>query len=177
MTDESLADGTDEAANVVGRGGIEIPSEIADAAAMPDDLNANVFGPYAVPDPERRKRAALVYVASAAVVAVAIAAGLPTGMWVLAAGLLAIAAFNWVAGWRLQVREGEALEAANRAIGFPVGHASANLGFQGVRAKPIWNVLVFSAEEPPTKRGLVRVDAISGDVVEHYSEEIPVDER
>lgn len=178
MNDDGLRDDPgDEAANVVGRGGIEIPGEIADAAAMPDDLNANVFGPYAVPDPERRRRAAIVYVIGAAIVAIAIAAGLPPGMWVLAAGLLGIAGFNWFAGWRLEVREGEALEAANRAIGFPVGHASANLGFQGVRAKPIWNVLVFSAEEPPTQRGLVRVDAISGDVVEHYSETIPLEER
>lgn len=157
----------------VGRGGIEVPAEVADAAAMPDDLNANVFGPYSVPDPQRRRRAAAVYVAGAGVVAAGIMLGLPSGMWLTVGALVVIAVVNWQAGWPLDVREGEALDAANRAIGFPVGHASANLGFQGVRAKPIWNVLVFSADEPPTQRGLVRVDAISGDVVELYAEEVP----
>jgi hypothetical protein len=36
----------------------------------------------------------------------------------------------------------------------------------------VWNVLVFSADDPPTKRGLVRVDALSGEVVETYTEAI-----
>jgi len=161
----------------VGRTGIDVPSAVADAAAMPDDLNANVFGPYAVPDPQRRKRAASVYLVGAGIVGLAVVAGLPVGMLVMAGALVVIAAIHWLAGWRLEVREGEALEHANRAIGFPVGHASANLGFHGLRAKPIWNVLVFSADQPPTQRGLVRVDALTGNVVEQYSEPVPESER
>jgi hypothetical protein len=38
-------------------------------------------------------------------------------------------------------------------------------------------VLVFSADEPPTKRALVRVDAVDGAVVEHYAEPVPPGER
>ncbi len=77
------------------------------------------------------------------------------------------------AGWHLEVREWRALEIANRAVGFPVGHASANLGFYGWRSKPIWNILVFSADDPPSERGLVRVDGITGSVVEQYAEPVP----
>lgn len=177
MSGDTNDNGDTGATNTAGRSGIEVPSSVADAAAMPEDLNANVFGPYSVPDPSRRRRAAGVYAVAGAGVAIGIALGLPAGMWLLVLGLVGAAAFNWVSGWRLEVREGTALETANRAIGFPVGHASANLGFYGVRAKPIWNILVFSADEPPSRRGLVRVDALSGDVVEQYSEEIPLDER
>jgi hypothetical protein len=65
------------------------------------------------------------------------------------------------------------LEVANRAVAFPVGHASASLGFTGWRARPVWNVLVFSADEPPSERGLVRIDGIDGHVVDSYVEEIP----
>jgi hypothetical protein len=32
---------------------------------------------------------------------------------------------------------------------------------------------VFSADEPPSQRGLVRVDAIAGSVVDSYVEDIP----
>lgn len=157
--------------------GIEIPEQVAASAAIPEDLDSNVHGPYAVPDPDRRRVAARVYLAAAAVTAAAIWLGLPSGMWLLVAVFLAIAAYSWLAGWHLVVREGPALETANRAIGFPVGHATASLGFGGWRARPIWNVLMFSADEPPTRRGLVRVDAIAGDVIETYAEEIPPDER
>jgi len=158
----------------VRRRGIEIPAEVADAAAMPDDLDAEVIHPHAVPDPQRRRRAAMVYVVFAALAAIGIGLGsLPAGMWIAVAGLLAIAAYNRVAGWHLVVREGRALEAANRAIGFPVGHASATLGFTGWRSRPVWNVLVFSADEPPSRRGLVRIDGIDGHVVETYAEDVP----
>jgi hypothetical protein len=150
---------------------IEVDAEIAAAAEMPDDLDANVFGPYAVPDPARRRRAGVVYLAGAGVVALGIALGLPSGMWLIVVLLVAIALYHQVSGSHLAVREADALTAANRATGFPVGHASAQLGFEGWRARPIWNVLVFSADEPPSQRGLVRVDAESGAVVDQYVEE------
>lgn len=156
------------------RRGIEIDPEVAGAAGLPDDLNAEVLHPHAVPDPQRRRRAGLVFVAVAALIAAGIAVGeFPVGMWLAVGLLLAIAAYFWVAGWHLVVREGQALEVANRAIGFPVGHASATLGFIGWRSRPIWNVLVFSADDPPSRRGLVRVDGIDATVVETYDEGIP----
>jgi hypothetical protein len=36
----------------------------------------------------------------------------------------------------------------------------------------VWNVLVFSADDPPTERGLVRVDGIDAHVVDVYMEEV-----
>ena len=53
-----------------------------------------------------------------------------------------------------------------------LAHNLATVGFDGWRARPVWNVLVFSADEPPSSRGLVRVDATTGDVIETYVEEI-----
>jgi hypothetical protein len=37
----------------------------------------------------------------------------------------------------------------------------------------VWNVLVFSADDPPSQRGLVRVDARTGEVIETYTEAVP----
>ena len=56
---------------------IEVAADVAAAAGMPDDLDANVLGPYEVPDPARRRRAGIVYLAAAALTAVGIALGLP----------------------------------------------------------------------------------------------------
>jgi hypothetical protein len=37
-------------------------------------------------------------------------------------------------------------------------------------------VLVYSAEDPPRRRGLVLVDAIDGSVKEHLVQENPIEE-
>jgi hypothetical protein len=151
---------------------IPVPADVAAAAEMPSDLDAGNLTEYAVPDPARRHRAAVVYWIAAAVTSGGILAGLPIAMWSAVTGFVAIAVYHHLAGWHLAIREETALEAANRAAAFPIGHASATVGFDGWRARPVWNVLVFSADEPPSSRGLVRVDATTGDVIETYVEEI-----
>lgn len=139
---------------------------------MPDDLQSIVLEPYSVPNTQQRRRAGIVYVAGAIVVVLAIALGLPIGMWLMVGALLAIAGYHFIGGWDLKIMDGEALEIANRHAEFPAGHASAALNFEGWLARPIWNVLMFSADDPPTERGLVRVDGITGNVVGSYVEEI-----
>ncbi len=114
-----------------------------------------------------------MYLAFAAMGALAALGGFGDGFWLAAAALAVIGAYHAVSAWRLPVREGRALEAAGAAVGFPVGHASAQVGFVGWRARPVWNVLVFSADEPPSQRALVRVDGLSGDVIDSYVEDVP----
>ena len=60
---------------------------------------------------------------------------------------------TWWPGWNLDVDERDALVAATRQVGFAVGHASAQLGWRGLRSRPTWRILLYSAEEPPQKRG------------------------
>ncbi len=151
---------------------IEVDPAAAAAAGMPEDLDANVLGPYQVPDPARRRRAGLVYVVAAVITIGGILFGLPTGMWIIVGVFAAIAAYHTAAGAHLEVADTKALTLATGAVGFPVGHASAVLGFDGLLARPIWNVLVFSADEPPSQRGLVRVDGRSGRIVETYTEAV-----
>ena len=153
--------------------GIGVPEDLAEEVALPDDLDADAVGEYYVPEVARRRQAGLVYLVGAAIVALGIVLGLPAGMWLLVALLVLIGAFHYLAGWRLEVREWQALQVANRATEFPVGHASAQLNFDGWRSRPVWNVLVFSADEPPSQRGLVRVDGITAEIVERYVEDVP----
>jgi hypothetical protein len=96
---------------------------------------------------------------------------------VLAAGvvLVLIGAYQLAAGWDLEVDERDALVAASAAVGFPVGHASAQMGWRGLRSRPTWRILVYSADDPPSRRGFVLVDGIDGEVLEHFSEANPED--
>lgn len=154
------------------RRGIEIPDEVAQAASLPEDLDSSVTGPYTFPSPIRRRNAAWIYLAGAVIAGIG-ATTLTAGLWVLAGLLVALAAWNLAAAWPLRIGDTEALEIANREAAFTVGHASAAVGFDGWRSRPIWNVLVFSADDPPSERGLIRVDGVDGSVVGRYVEANP----
>jgi hypothetical protein len=149
---------------------------------LPEDLQPSAFvGPYVFPNNNRRRIPGILYlILAAALVATWLLAGdgavLVNDGYLFAAGLLAaIGAYQLVAGWDLDVDERDALVAASSAVGFPVGHASAQLGWRGLRSRPTWRILVYSAETPPEKRGLVLVDGVDGEVLEFFSEENPED--
>src|SRR5690606_5118341 len=66
---------------------------------------------------------------------------LVNGGFLLAGILLVVAgAYHFLAGWDLDVDERDALVAATRQVGFAVGHASAQLGWRGLRSRPTWRI-------------------------------------
>jgi hypothetical protein len=148
---------------------------------LPADLDASAFvGPYQFPDNSRRRIPGFIYLGIAALCLLGwlLRRGhdpvLVNGGFVLAAALLAaIGAFSLSASWRMTIDEREALVRATQALGFAVGHASAQQVWRGVRSRPTWRVLCYSAEEPPTRRGLALVDAVDGRVLEHLVEDNP----
>lgn len=145
----------------VDRSGIHIERDLAESVAIEEELDSNVVGPFRFPSPTRRRIAGWVFVAVAVVAMVVIDGG-----WLPALGLFALAAWNFASAWPLAVDESRALAIAGAAVGFPVGHASAAVTFRGIRSRPRWSVVLYSAEEPPDQRALVVVDAVSGEVAE-----------
>ncbi|HVM54119.1 MAG TPA: hypothetical protein VM262_13050 [Acidimicrobiales bacterium] len=149
---------------------------------LPEDLDAAGYvGPYTFPDNARRRIPGAIYLAVAAICA---ALWLWRGddgvlvndgfLWV-AVGLALFGGYCMLAGQKLRTDETDALVAATRSVGFPVGHASAQLGWRGVRSKPTWRILLFSAEDPPATRGFVLVDAVTGEVLDKIVEDNPED--
>lgn len=151
------------------------------ADALPPELIPSGFDDsYRFPDNSRRRVAGGLYVvlgAAAAVVAVALDGSVlvNSGFVASAAGLILIGLYYIQAGQPLAVDEGGALVAAVRAVGFPVGHASARLGWRGLRSRPTWRVLLYSNDTPPARRGIVLVDGIDGGIVAHFTEDNPED--
>ena len=146
---------------------------------LPDDLNpAGYVGAYQFPDNSRRRWPGAIYLAIAAgcvvVYVVATDSAIVNEGWLVAAAVLAaVGIVSITSGWRMHVDEKDALVAAQQALGFPVGHASAQQVWRGLRSRPTWRVLCYSADDPPTRRGLVLVDAVDGRVVEHLVEDNP----
>jgi len=149
---------------------------------LPEDLNASEFvGPYVFPNNNRRRIPGYLYVLTgvACLAAWALAGDggvLVNGGFLLAGILLVVAgAYHFLAGWDLDVDERDALVAATRQVGFAVGHASAQLGWRGLRSRPTWRILLYSNEEPPKTRGFVLVDGVDGEIVAHFTEDNPED--
>lgn len=146
---------------------------------LPSDLDAREFvGAYEFPDNSRRRIPGVIYLVLAAVCLVlyltAESSVLVNGGFLWAAVILGLAgAFSVTSGWRMHVDEQQALVSAQQAIGFPVGHASAQQVWHGIRSRPTWRVLCYSAEEPPAMRALVLVDAVDGRVLQHMAEPNP----
>jgi hypothetical protein len=150
---------------------------------LPDDLNASAYvGPYVFPNNNRRRIPGYLYLLLAVGLVAAWAATgggdavLVNGGFLGAAALLVVfGAYHLVSGYDLDVDERDALVAASRTVGFPVGHASAQLGWRGLRSRPTWRILLYSAEDPPATRGLVLVDGVEGQIVAHFTEDNPED--
>ena len=146
---------------------------------LPTDLDLHGYvGPYQFPDNSRRRITGAIYLAMAVSVVVifALAENSPLlngGVVVAAVGLAVLGLYHLQAGWPLGVDEAEALVVAIRCAGFPVGHASAQMAWRGLRSRPTWRILVYSNESPPGKRGLVVVDGVDGTVVASHIEDNP----
>ncbi len=144
--------------------------------ALPADLDVTqLVGVYEFPDIQRRRIAGSILLATAVASALMYAAGRNAGLVAAAVAGLVLGAYHFVAAWPLKIDQTDALALASRSAGFVVGHSSARIMFRGLRSKPVWQVLLYSAEEPPLKRGLVELDAVEGTILGEYQEDNPED--
>jgi hypothetical protein len=148
---------------------------------LPEDLNAvDHVAAYDFPDNSRRRIPGYLYGIAALLCLVVWNIGnsddsvLVNRGLVFAACLLgAMAIISFSSGWKMSIDESEALVRATRKVGFPVGHASAQQVWRGLRSRPTWRIFCYSVEEPPRQRGLVLVDAVNGEIVECLVEANP----
>lgn len=150
---------------------------------LPDELNAVEYvGPYQFPDNKRRRVPAALYLVVGIVLAamwIASRAGpgglVNRGFGLGGAFLILLGVYGLRAGAAMVVTDTDALAAASKHIGFPVGHASAQLGWRGLLSRPTWRILCYSAENPPAKRGLILVDGIDASIVAEMVQDNPED--
>ncbi len=174
--DEAVDETADEAVDETAEEAVE---EMVDT--LPEDLDRTFGSPYEFPDNKRRRIPGILYILTGVIV----------GGWALSAGsdavlvnggllagcgaLIVIGVWHVLTAHPLKFDENEALVAATRAVGFAVGHASAQLGWRGLLSRPTWRILLYSAEDPPEQRGLVLVDAVDGSIVDQFTESNPED--
>ena len=144
--------------------------------SLPEELDVTAYvGPYLFPDTNRRRIAAVIYAVLAVVCFGGWLASGNGGLLGAAILLALISLYHLRAGWTIRIDQTEALLVATRTVGFPVGHASAQLAWRGLLSRPSWRILLYSADEPPSMRGLVELDGLDGHVLGDYTEPNPED--
>jgi len=158
------------------------PSDDEVVDELPEDLNlAEFVGPYTFPNNNRRRIPAAIYIViGLGCLGLYFAIGdssalVNAGLAVGGAGLALFGVYGLIAGWTLRIDEADALVTASTQVGFAVGHASAQQVWHGWLSRPTWRILVYSADNPPRRRGIVLIDGVSGEVIEWFSEENPED--
>lgn len=159
----------------------EVPADqVRDA--LPADLDTTAIDtPYLFPNNSRRRIPGVLYILiGIGCIAVRSFAGdgavlVNRGVTVAGIALVLIGLYHLQAGWDLAFDEEQALQAATRLVGFPVGHASAQLGWRGLRSRPTWRILLYSNEPSPEQRGLVLVDGVDGEIIDSFTEVNPED--
>ncbi len=148
---------------------------------LPGGLDPSGYvGPYTFPNNNRRRISGIIF-AAFGLVCIGLYAARGHGVLVNrgflfgGVGLLALSCHHLASGVTLKVDETDALVAATRTVGFPIGHASAQLSWRGLMSRPTWRILLYSADDPPAKRGLVLVDGVTGEVGDHFVEDNPED--
>ena len=172
-----MADLTDPGATVLAMAD-EQPDEQASEYRdeLPADLDVTGYvGPYLFPPMTRRRIPATMYLVLALLCLGGYALSSNSGLLAAAIVLALVAAYHYACAWPLNIDQTEALLIASRTVGFAVGHSSAQLAWHGLRARPVWRILLYSADAPPTMRGLVQVDAVDGTVMGEYTEPNPED--
>ena len=143
---------------------------------LPADLDVTGYvGPYLFPPMTRRRIPATMYLVLALLCLGGYALSSNSGLLAAAIVLALVAAYHYACAWPLNIDQTEALLIASRTVGFAVGHSSAQLAWHGLRSRPVWRILLYSADAPPTMRGLVQVDAVDGTVMGEYTEPNPED--
>ena len=143
---------------------------------LPADLDVTGYvGPYLFPPMRRRRIPATMYLVLALLCLGGYALSPNAGLLAAAIVLALVAAYHYACAWPLDIDQTEALLIASRTVGFAVGHSSAQLAWHGLRSRPVWRILLYSADAPPTMRGLVQVDAVDGTVMGEYTEPNPED--
>jgi len=149
---------------------------------LPEDLQPALVDQdeYVFPNNNRRRLPGFIYlVVAAAMIGAFVVRGdavlVNRGVLLGGIALGVFGLYSIVTGWNLDVDERDALVQSTKAVGFPVGHASAQMGWRGLLSRPTWRILLYSNEEPPAKRGFVMVDGVNGDVVDAFVEDNPED--
>ena len=156
---------------------IEISQEAADKQVIPEDLNSLAVGSYIIPNPQRRKTYGFLLIITALISQfifyfndwLSVTAG---AVLVLFTGISILFINNTI-----EVKQSHVIQIVSSYIPHSIGYYSIALTFEFVKnlffLKPVWTVIVYDHNNPPTNKTIIEIDASTAELVsEIYTEPI-----
>ena len=157
--------------------GIDISQKDADKQIVPEDLNSLAVGSYIVPSPKRRKTYGLMLIVTALISQVITSfygwINITVGVvLVILTGIFVLFIDNTI-----NVKQSDVIENVVKHIPHSIGYYSIALTFQFIKQylflKPVWTVIVYDHNNPPTMKTIIEIDASTAELVsETYTESI-----
>jgi len=156
--------------------GIEIDKDIAEENLLPDDLNSLAVGSYVVPDPRKRKQypyvvLGVVLLSFITSLIIDFVSFIPV---IIILSIIALLLF--LVNNKFKIQQQEVIERITNNIDHSIGYYSIALTFQFTFKNiltPVWTVIVYSHENPPSNKTIIEINAFSGKVItEPYTEKL-----
>tara|TARA_B100000965_G_scaffold12029_1_gene9163 strand:- start:1392 stop:1895 length:504 start_codon:yes stop_codon:yes gene_type:complete len=151
------------------------------ADSLPDDLQPTYGADeYQIPNNDKRKLAGYLYLLTGFIsillfVFFVDSALINRGFLISGIGICMFGAYNLSAATKCEIDENDALQIAEKELGFDIGPCSAQLMWRGLRSRPIWRILGYSSEPIPKQRAVLLIDANTAEILETVVEENPED--
>ncbi len=151
------------------------------ADSLPDDLQPTYGADqYQIPNNDKRKLAGYLYLITGFISIILFAlfsesALINRGFLFSGIGICLFGAYNISAATKCEIDESEALQIAEKELGFNIGPCSAQLMWRGLRSRPVWRILSYSSEPIPKQRAVLLIDANTAEILEAVVEENPED--
>ena len=151
------------------------------ADSLPDDLQPTYGADqYQIPNNDKRKLAGYLYLITGFISIILFAlfsesALINRGFLFSGIGICLFGAYNISAATKCEIDESEALQIAEKELGFNIGPCSAQLMWRGLRSRPVWRILSYSSEPIPKQRAVLLIDANTAEILETVVEENPED--
>ena len=151
------------------------------ADSLPDDLQPSYGADeYQIPNNDKRKMSGYLYLLTGFISILLFAlfsdsALINRGFLISGIGICLFGAYNLSAATKCEIDESEALQIAEKELGFDIGPCSAQLMWRGLRSRPVWRILGYSSEPIPSQRAVLLIDANTAEILEAVVEENPED--
>lgn len=157
--------------------GIDISQEDADKQIVPEDLNSLAVGSYIVPNPKRRKTFGVMLIITALISQVITSFYDWLNITVGVILVILIGIFILFIDNTINVKQSNVIENVVKHIPHSIGYYSIALTFQFMKKylflKPVWTVIVYDHNNPPTMKTIIEIDASTAELVsETYTESL-----
>ena len=148
---------------------------------LPDDLQpSHGADEYQIPNNDKRKLAGYLYLLTGSIfiflfVLFSNSALINSGFLIAGIGICLFGTYNLLASTKCEIDESDALQIAEKELGFDIGPCSAQLMWRGLRSRPVWRILGYSSEPIPSQRAVLLIDANTAEILEAVVEENPED--